>query len=62
MKVKEIVKLIEEDGWYFYKQKGSHMQFKHDKKPGKVTIPNHGWNIDLPKGTEISILKQANLK
>ena len=59
MKVREIEKLISDDGWYFVKQVGSHMQFKHPTKPGKVTIPNH--RGDLDKGTAKSILKQAGL-
>ena len=39
MKVKEIIKLIEKDGWYFMRQKGSHRQYKHLKKHGVVTVP-----------------------
>lgn len=62
MKVKEIIKLIEKDGWYLVAQKGSHRQYKHKTKPGRVTVPDHGQNKDLAKGTENSILKQAGLK
>jgi predicted RNA binding protein YcfA (HicA-like mRNA interferase family) len=39
VKVKEIIRLIEKDGWYFARQKGSHRQYKHPVKPGVVTIP-----------------------
>lgn len=53
-------KLILADGWIFVKQKGSHRQYVHPVKNGKVTIPFH--SKDLPKGTELSILKQAGLK
>lgn len=62
MKVKEIIKIIEKDGWYVIRQKGSHQQYKHSKKRGLVTIPVHRLSDDLPKGLEKSILKQAGLK
>ena len=62
MKVKEIIKLLEKDGWFLVTQKGSHRQYKHPTKPGRVTVPDHGQNKDLAKGTENSILKQARLK
>ncbi|MCG8309273.1 MAG: type II toxin-antitoxin system HicA family toxin [Cytophagales bacterium] len=62
MKVKEIIKLIESNGWYFVGQKGSHRQYKHKDRAGRVTVPDHGKNNDLAKGTENSILKQAGLK
>ena len=61
-KVKEVVKIIEKDGWYFCEQKGSHMQFRHPAKSGKVTIPNHGLNEDLHHNMVASILKQAGLQ
>ena len=38
-KVKEIISYIEADGWYFVTQKGSHRQFRHPTKPGRVTVP-----------------------
>lgn len=59
MRVREIRKIIEADGWYMVKQVGSHMQFKHAIKPGKITIPNHSGDLD--KGTLKSILDQAGL-
>ncbi|MCF8367409.1 MAG: type II toxin-antitoxin system HicA family toxin [Bacteroidales bacterium] len=62
MKVKEIIKLIESDGWYIVRQKGSHQQYKHPVKKGLVTVPAHKMSEDLPKGLENSILKQAGLK
>jgi len=62
MKVKEIIKLVESDGWKFSRQKGSHMIYRHASKKGVVVIPNHGSNSDIKKGTENSILKQAGLK
>ncbi len=62
MKTRDILKLIRDDGWSFVRQTGSHAHFKHPAKPGIVTIPMHGMNDDLKKGTENSILKQAGLK
>ena len=41
MKVKEIIKIIEKDGWYLTRQKGSHKQYKHAKKTGLVTVSGH---------------------
>ncbi|MEI8115485.1 MAG: type II toxin-antitoxin system HicA family toxin [Bacteroidia bacterium] len=61
MKTKEIIKLIEDDGWVMARQRGSHIQFKHPTKKGAVTIPYHG-NKDVPQWLESSILKQAGLK
>ena len=60
MRVRELEKIIIADGWYFVKQVGSHKQYKHPVKKGKVTIPVHTGDID--KGTFNSILKQAGLK
>ncbi|MBI4645734.1 MAG: type II toxin-antitoxin system HicA family toxin [Bacteroidia bacterium] len=62
MKVSEIIKIIENDGWYFVRQKGSHRQYKHNEKPGIVTIAAHKMSDDIAKGTLHSILKQAQLK
>lgn len=59
MRFREIEKIILADGWYQVKQKGSHHQYKHPTKPGKVTIPDHGG--DLNPDTVKSILKQAGL-
>jgi predicted RNA binding protein YcfA (HicA-like mRNA interferase family) len=60
-KVREAIKLIEDDGWYLVTTKGSHRQFKHPTKPGRVTISGH-LSHDLAPGTYNSILKQAGLK
>lgn len=60
MKFKELIKLLEKDGWYYVATRGSHFYYQHASKPGKVTIPNH--KGDIPKGTVNSILKQAGLK
>lgn len=61
MKVREIIKLIEADGWYLVTTRGSHHQYKHPEKSGRVTIAGHPWD-DLAPGTLNSILKQAQLE
>lgn len=61
MKAKEVITLLEEDGWYLARTRGSHRQFKHPKKPGAVTVSGKP-NVDVPPGTLNSILKQAGLK
>jgi predicted RNA binding protein YcfA (HicA-like mRNA interferase family) len=58
---KQIEKLIKINGWYFVRQKGSHRIYKHKSIPGIVVIPFHG-KKDLPKGTEQSIFKKAEIK
>jgi len=61
MKVRDIIKLLERDGWYLKATKGSHRQYKHPSKPGRVTLPGHP-NDDLPPGTLNSVLKQAGFE
>ena len=61
MKVREAIRLIQSDGWYLVGQRGSHRQFKHPTKPGRVTIAGIE-SKDIPPGTLSSILKQAGLK
>ncbi len=61
-KVKEMIDIIVADGWFSIGQKGSHKQYKHPSKKGKVTIPDHGKNDDLEHFLVDSILKQAGLK
>lgn len=60
MNSREIVKRLEEDGWFEVAQEGSHKQFKHSIKPGRVTVPHP--RKDVPIGTLKSIEKQAGLK
>lgn len=60
MKVREMQKTLNQDGWFIVKQVGSHIQYKHPTKPGKVTLPNHAGDINIK--TANSILKQAGLK
>ncbi len=61
MKVREVIKLIEEDDWYLAATRGSHRQYKHPSKPGRVTIAGHP-SHDLAPGTLNSIFKQAQLQ
>ncbi len=61
MKVREVIKLIEEDGWYLVRTRGSHRQFKHPTKSGLVTIAGKP-SDDLAPGTLNSIMTQAQLK
>ena len=61
MKVRDLVKLVEADGWRLVRTKGSHRQFRHRSKNGTVTIAGNP-GIDVPIGTLNSVLKQAGLK
>jgi predicted RNA binding protein YcfA (HicA-like mRNA interferase family) len=61
MKVREAIRVIEQDGWYRVETHGSHRQYKHARKPGRVTIAGKP-SDDLAPGTLNSILKQAGLK
>lgn len=60
MKVRDIVALIEQDGWLLVRIRGSHHHYKHPTKPGVVTVPGSR-NDDLAPGTVRSIYKQAGL-
>ena len=61
MKVKDVIKLLEADGWRQARMRGSHRQFKHPDKPGLVTVAGKP-SVDMPPGTLSAILKQAGLK
>jgi predicted RNA binding protein YcfA (HicA-like mRNA interferase family) len=60
MKVRDVVKLIERDGWEQVRQTGSHRHYRHPTKPGTVTVPGHPRDDLYPK-TQKSILRQAGL-
>ena len=60
MRFREIEKKILNDGWFLVDVRGSHYQYKHPTKPGKVTIPNH--RGDVPNRIVDKVLKQAGLK
>jgi predicted RNA binding protein YcfA (HicA-like mRNA interferase family) len=57
---KAVIRALKADGWVQVAQKGSHVQFKHPTKPGRVTVPHP--KRDIPLGTLRSIEKQARLK
>ena len=61
MKVREVMRLLQDDGWFRVATRGSHVQFKHPTKKGRVTVAGHS-NDDLAPGTLKSILEQARLK
>lgn len=60
-KVKDVIKRLVQDGWIHTATKGSHRQFRHPVKPGRVTVPGK-LSVVLKEGTWMSILKQAGLK
>ena len=61
MKVRDLLRLLREDGWWLARTRGSHHQFRHADKPGLVTVSGHGRDEVAP-GTLHSILKQAGLR
>jgi predicted RNA binding protein YcfA (HicA-like mRNA interferase family) len=61
MKVKELLKMLEADGWNLSRTKGSHRQYKHASKSGTVTVAGK-LSADVPKGTLSAILKQSGIK
>ncbi len=61
LKVRDVIRMLQDDGWYLARQRSSHRQFRHPTKPGRVTIAGRP-NDDLAPGTLNSILKQAGLK
>jgi len=63
MNTREVIKLVTDDGWYEIKTGGgSHRQYRHPVKPGKVTIPFHGWKEELNPKTLKSVKRQAGLQ
>ena len=61
MKVRDVIRRLTDDGWVMVAQKGSHRQFRHPRKPGKVTVPGN-LSDDILIGTYKSILRQAGLE
>lgn len=61
MKYKEVLKLLNDDGWFLARTKGSHKQFKHPVKKGTVTVAGKP-NLEVPPGTLKSIISQANIQ
>lgn len=60
-KVRDVLRMLERDGWYLERTRGSHRHFRHATKPGTVTVAGHP-NEEIPPGTWSSIQKQAALK
>lgn len=61
VKVRDLLRLVEADGWRHVRTTGSHRHFKHESRPNVVTIPGHPGD-DVPPGTLRSILKAAGLE
>ena len=61
MKVREVIRLLERDGWKLLVTRGSHRQFRHPEKPGRVTVSGN-LGDDMPKGTFASVRRQAGLR
>ena len=61
MKVRDLIKLLTDDGWFIVRTRGSHRQFHHHTKPGTVTVAGTP-SIEVPPGTLNNALKQADLK
>lgn len=61
MKVRDAIRIIEADGWWKVSQEGSHRQFKHPVKPGRVTVAGH-LSVDVPIGTLKNIYRQAQIQ
>ena len=61
MKVREVIKMLEDDDWYLARTRGSHRQFKHPEKAGTVTVSGN-LGIDMPIGTLKSVLRQSQLE
>ena len=61
MKVRDVITMLEKDGWTLVRTKGSHRQFRHPVKPGTVTVAGKP-GVDMPRGTLSAVMKQAGLK
>ena len=59
--MREVIRLLERDGWQLVVTRGSHRQFKHPEKPGRVTVSGN-LGDGMPKGTFASVKRQAGLK
>jgi predicted RNA binding protein YcfA (HicA-like mRNA interferase family) len=61
VKVRDVIKLLRDEGWVEVRRKGSHRQFQNERRPGTVTVAGAGGE-DIPRGTLNNILKQAGLR
>lgn len=62
MTFREVIRILEADGWRLERQTGSHRQYRHPTKPGTVTVAAHTLGRDVKPGTLASIWKQAGIK
>ena len=61
MKVRDVIRILEEEGWEMVRQRGSHRQYRHPQKPGRVTVPGNP-GAELKAGTLASVWKQAGIR
>ncbi len=61
MKSSQLIRILQQDGWFKVSQRGSHIKMKHTTKKGLVYVPNHG-SKEVATGTALNILKSAGLK
>lgn len=61
VKFRELIRMLEDDGWRLATQRGSHQQYAHPSKSGKVTVAGKP-GADVPRGTAANILRQAGLR
>jgi predicted RNA binding protein YcfA (HicA-like mRNA interferase family) len=61
VKVRDVTTLLADDGWYLVATRGSHRQYRHPTKPGRVTVPGKPTD-DLAPGTLSSVFKQARIE
>lgn len=63
MTYRDLIRRIEAAGWHFHRQQGSHMVYRHRERPGSVVVAGGGkLSKDVPKGTEVAVLRQAGLR
>jgi predicted RNA binding protein YcfA (HicA-like mRNA interferase family) len=60
MKIRDVLRMLQQDGWTLVRTKGSHRQFRHPDKPGTVTVAGK-LGVDMPRGTLNAVMKQAGL-
>ena len=60
MKIRDVIRMLQQDGWTLVRTKGSHRQFRHPEKPGTVTVAGR-LGVDMPRGTLSAVMKQAGL-
>lgn len=61
VKVRDLIRRLEAEGWYLARTRGSHRQFRHPSRPGTVTVAGKP-SLEVPPGTLNAILKQSGLK